>query len=188
MQVGLIGLGRMGANMSRRWIGAGHTVVGYARTRATVDGLVDDKALTDGAASLAELVAKLPTPRILWLMVPAAAVDATLDELLPHLEADDIVVDGGNSYYRDDLLRSKRLAEKQIHYLDCGTSGGVLGLARGYCLMIGGPREAVARLDPLFRALAPAWTRPRAPPAATDPRPPRSRATSTADRRVPATS
>ena len=155
MQVGLIGLGRMGANMSRRWIGAGHTVVGYARTQATVDGLVNDKALTEGAGSLAELVGKLATPRILWLMVPAAAVDATIDELLPHLDGGDIVVDGGNSYYRDDLQRSKRLAEKQIHYLDCGTSGGVLGLARGYCLMIGGPREAVDRLDPLFRALAP---------------------------------
>ena len=155
MQVGLIGLGRMGANMSRRWIGAGHTVVGYARTQATVDGLVNDQALTEGASSLAELVGKLATPRILWLMVPAAAVDATIDDLLPHLDAGDIVVDGGNSYYRDDLQRSKRLAEKQIDYLDCGTSGGVLGLARGYCLMIGGPTEAVDRLDPLFRALAP---------------------------------
>jgi len=164
VQIGLIGLGRMGANMSRRWIGAGHTVVGYARTQATVDGLVDDKALTEGARSVAELVAKLHTPRILWLMVPAAAVDATIEELLPHLEAGDIVVDGGNSYYRDDLQRSKRLAEKQIHYLDCGTSGGVLGLERGYCLMIGGSREAVDHLDPLFRALAPgADAAPRTP-------------------------
>ncbi len=155
MQVGLIGLGRMGANMSRRWIGAGHTVVGYARTQATVDGLVRDRALTEGAGSVAELAGKLAKPRILWLMVPAAAVDATIDELLPHLDPGDVVVDGGNSYYRDDLQRSKRLADKQIHYLDCGTSGGVLGLARGYCLMIGGPTEAVDRLDPLFRALAP---------------------------------
>ena len=155
MQIGLIGLGRMGAGMSRRWIGAGHTVVGYARTQATVDGLVKDKAISAGASSPADLVGQLDKPRVLWLMVPAAAVDATINELLPHLDAGDMVVDGGNSYYVDDLRRSKRLTDKQIAYLDCGTSGGVWGLERGYCLMIGGPKEAVEHLDPLFRALAP---------------------------------
>ena len=155
MQIGLIGLGRMGAGMARRWIGAGHTVVGYARTQATVDGLVKDKAISAGASSPADLVGQLDKPRVLWLMVPAAAVDATINELLPHLDAGDMVVDGGNSYYVDDLRRSKRLTDKQIAYLDCGTSGGVWGLERGYCLMIGGPKEAVEHLDPLFRALAP---------------------------------
>jgi 6-phosphogluconate dehydrogenase len=145
----------MGAGMSRRWIGAGHTVVGYARTQATVDGLVKDKAISAGASSPADLVGQLDKPRVLWLMVPAAAVDATINELLPHLDAGDMVVDGGNSYYVDDLRRSKRLTDKQIAYLDCGTSGGVWGLERGYCLMIGGPKEAVEHLDPLFRALAP---------------------------------
>ena len=155
MQIGLIGLGRMGAGLSRRWIGAGHTVVGYARTQATVDGLVKDKAISAGASSPADLVGQLDKPRVLWLMVPAAAVDATINELLPHLDAGDMVVDGGNSYYVDDLRRSKRLAQKQVHYLDCGTSGGVWGLERGYCLMIGGPKEAIDQLDPLFRALAP---------------------------------
>jgi len=155
VQIGLIGLGRMGAGMARRWIGAGHTVVGYARTQATVDGLVKDKAISAGASSPADLVGQLDKPRVLWLMVPAAAVDATINELLPHLDAGDMVVDGGNSYYVDDLRRSKRLTDKQIAYLDCGTSGGVWGLERGYCLMIGGPKEAVEHLDPLFRALAP---------------------------------
>jgi len=155
VQIGLIGLGRMGANMSRRWIGAGHTVVGYARTQTTVDGLVMDKAISAGASSPADLARQLDKPRVFWLMVPAAAVDATIDELLPHLDAGDMVIDGGNSYYRDDLRRSTRLAQKQVHYMDCGTSGGVWGLERGYCLMIGGPKEAVEHLDPLFRALAP---------------------------------
>ena len=155
MQIGLIGLGRMGANMSRRAIGAGHTVVGYARTQATVEGLVNDKAISAGASSLAELAGQLDKPRVIWLMVPAAAVDATIDELLPHLAPGDMLVDGGNSYYVDDLRRSRRLAEKGIPYVDCGTSGGVWGLERGYCLMIGGPKDAVEHLDPLFRALAP---------------------------------
>jgi 6-phosphogluconate dehydrogenase len=155
VQVGLIGLGRMGANMSRRWIKDGHQVVGYARTQATVEGLVKDGAISAGATSLEDLIAQLPAPRVLWLMVPAAAVDATLDELRPHLTKGDMVIDGGNSYYVDDIRRSKSLAPAGIHYLDCGTSGGVWGLERGYCLMIGGPDEAVAHLDPIFKALAP---------------------------------
>jgi 6-phosphogluconate dehydrogenase len=157
VQIGLIGLGRMGANMSRRWIGAGHTVVGYARTQTTVTGLLADKAISSGAGTLAELAGQLARPRVVWLMVPAAAVDATLQELLPHLEAGDIVVDGGNSYYRDDIRRAAQLRDRQIQYVDCGTSGGVWGLERGYCLMIGGPEDAVAQLDPIFRALAPGF-------------------------------
>ena len=155
MQVGLIGLGRMGANMSRRWIKDGHQVVGYARTRSTVEGLVADGAISEGASSLADVAARLSSPRAIWLMVPAASVDATLDELVPHLGPGDMVIDGGNSYYIDDIRRSEALAAQDIRYLDCGTSGGVWGLERGYCLMIGGPGEAVAVLEPLFRSLAP---------------------------------
>jgi len=155
VQVGLVGLGRMGANMSRRWLRSGHTVFGYARTKATVDGLVADGAITRGASSLSDLVAQLQEPRVVWLMVPAASVDATLEELKPLLSAGDMVIDGGNSYYHDDIRRSKELEPAGISYLDCGTSGGVWGLERGYCLMIGGPDDAVARLDPLFKALAP---------------------------------
>ena len=155
MQVGLVGLGRMGANMSRRWLRSGHTVIGYARTKATVDGLVADGAITGGSSSLSDLVAQLQEPRVVWLMVPAASVDATLEELKPLLSAGDMVIDGGNSYYHDDIRRSKELEAAGIRYLDCGTSGGVWGLERGYCLMIGGPDDAVARLDPLFKALAP---------------------------------
>ncbi len=155
MKLGLVGLGRMGANMSRRWLRNGHTVVGYARHAETVEGLVKDGAISAGATSLADLVAQLETPRVLWLMVPAASVDATLDQLVPLLGAGDVVVDGGNSYYRDDIRRAKALEPSGIRYLDCGTSGGVWGLERGYCLMIGGAQDAVARLDPIFKALAP---------------------------------
>jgi 6-phosphogluconate dehydrogenase len=155
MTVGLVGLGRMGANMARRWRRDGHTVVGHARTAATVDGLVADGALDTGAHSLPELVARLPVPRVVWLMVPAASVDATLAQLRPLLAAGDIVIDGGNSWFRDDIRRSKELTPSGIHYVDCGTSGGVWGLERGYCLMIGGPDAAIATLDPLFRSLAP---------------------------------
>jgi 6-phosphogluconate dehydrogenase len=170
MQVGLVGLGRMGANMSRRWLRNGHTVIGYARTKATVDGLVADGAISGGSDSLAELVSKLEKPRILWLMVPAASVDATLDQLVPLLAAGDMVIDGGNSYYHDDIRRSKELEPAGIHYLDCGTSGGVAGLERGYCLMIGGPDDAVARLDPIFKALAPGVAAaPRTPGRTGDP-------------------
>jgi 6-phosphogluconate dehydrogenase len=155
MKLGLIGLGRMGANMARRWGSAGHTVVGYARHAETVQALVADGTLTAGATSLADLVAQLEPPRVLWLMVPAAAVDDTLTQLTPLLQRGDVVVDGGNSYYRDDIRRARELAAAGIRYLDCGTSGGVWGLERGYCLMIGGPDDAVALLEPLFAALAP---------------------------------
>ena len=163
MHVGLVGLGRMGANMARRWRRNGHTVVGYARTAATVDALVGD-AIDAGAHSLADLIAQLPAPRVLWVMVPAASVDATLAELVPHLSAGDIIIDGGNSLYRDDIRRSNELAPKGISYVDCGTSGGTWGLERGYCLMVGGPVEAVTALDPILRALAPGViTAPRTP-------------------------
>ena len=155
MEVGLVGLGRMGANMSRRWQRHGHTVVGYARTAATVDGLVADGTISAGVHSLKELVEKLPTPRVLWLMVPAASVDDTISQIVPLLSTGDIIVDGGNSYYHDDIRRAKELEPKGIHYVDCGTSGGVWGLERGYCLMFGGTDEACERLDPLFKALAP---------------------------------
>jgi 6-phosphogluconate dehydrogenase len=155
VQLGLIGLGRMGANMSRRWLGAGHIVVGYARHADAVQALMADKAITSGATSLTDLVAQLAAPRVVWLMVPAAAVDATVDELAPLLSSGDVIVDGGNSYYRDDLRRSKELAARGIEYVDAGVSGGVWGLERGFCLMIGGPDDAVARLDPLFQVLAP---------------------------------
>jgi 6-phosphogluconate dehydrogenase len=155
VQVGLVGLGRMGANMSRRWLSGGHTVFGYARTAATVEGLVADGSISGGSTSLSDLVSKLDQPRVLWLMVPAASVDATLEQLVPLLASGDVVIDGGNSYYRDDIRRSHELAPAGIRYVDCGTSGGVWGLERGYCLMIGGPDDAVAHLDPLFRSLAP---------------------------------
>ena len=153
MQLGMIGLGRMGANMVRRLMRGGHSCVVYDRAAAAVHSLAAEGAT--GATQLDEFVAGLKTPRIIWLMVPAAVVDATLDELLPKLAADDVVVDGGNSYYRDDILRAKRLGERRVHYIDCGTSGGILGLERGYCLMIGGEPKVVQRLEPIFATLAP---------------------------------
>jgi 6-phosphogluconate dehydrogenase len=153
MQMGMVGLGRMGANMVRRLMRGGHACVVYDRAADAVRALAREGAT--GAASLDDFVARLGTPRIVWLMVPAAVVDATLDELVPRLAAGDVVVDGGNSYYRDDIARAQRLAARGLHYVDCGTSGGVWGLARGYCLMIGGEAEVVRRLDPLFATLAP---------------------------------
>lgn len=155
MELGLVGLGRMGAFMAKRLLNSGHTVVGYARRPSSVQTRLDDKSITAGASSLEELASKLKTPRVIWLMVPAASVDATLQELIPHLSPDDVVIDGGNSYYHDDIRRAKMLKEYNIHYLDVGTSGGVWGLERGYCQMIGGEDEIVKRLDPIFSTLAP---------------------------------
>jgi 6-phosphogluconate dehydrogenase len=153
MQIGMIGLGRMGANMVRRLIRKGHSCVVFNRSPQAVDELVREKAI--GATSLADVVKKLEKPRAIWLMVPAAVVDDTIADLSPHLEAGDILIDGGNSYYVDDLRRAKQLAPQKIHYVDVGTSGGVWGLERGYCMMIGGETEVVQRLDPIFAALAP---------------------------------
>jgi len=155
MQLGMIGLGRMGANMAQRLILRGHTIVGYVRHAETVEALLKEGAITEGATSLPDLVRKLSTPRAIWLMVPAASVDATLETILPHLAPGDIVIDGGNSYYHDDIRRAAELKPKGIHYVDCGTSGGVWGLERGYCLMIGGEEEVVQHLDPIFSDLAP---------------------------------
>jgi 6-phosphogluconate dehydrogenase len=153
MQLGMIGLGRMGANMVRRLIRNGHQCVVYDRSAQAVAELVKDKAL--GADSPGDLVKKLAKPRAIWLMVPAAVVDQTISELAPLLEKGDILIDGGNSYYVDDLRRAKELSSKGIHYVDVGTSGGVWGLERGYCMMIGGETEVVQHLDPIFATLAP---------------------------------
>ena len=153
MQLGMIGLGRMGANMAQRLMGGGHEVVAYDRVPDAVKALAGKGAT--GATSLDDFVAKLQKPRTVWLMVPAAVVDATLEDLVPRLAPDDVVVDGGNSYYRDDIARAQRLAARRVHYVDCGTSGGVFGLERGYCLMIGGEQDVVRRLDPVFATLAP---------------------------------
>ena len=153
MQLGMIGLGRMGANMVQRLLASGHQCVVFDRSPKAVEELVRAKAV--GASSVVDLVKKLETPRAVWLMVPAAAVDATIDELLPHLTPGDIVIDGGNSYYVDDIRRAQQLADKRIHYVDVGTSGGVWGRERGYCLMIGGEDAVVKRLDPIFATLAP---------------------------------
>src|SRR6201990_105663 len=141
MQLGMIGLGRMGANMVRRLIKQGHQCVVFDRSPKAVEELVREKAV--GSASLADFVKKLEKPRAIWLMVPAAVVDKTISDLLPVLESGDVIIDGGNSYYIDDIRRSKELAPKGIHYVDVGTSGGVWGLERGYCMMIGGPAPAV---------------------------------------------
>ena len=153
LQLGMIGLGRMGANMVRRLIRGGHQCVVFDRTQQVVKDLVKEKAI--GAASPVELVKKLSKPRAVWLMVPAAVVDQTIAELLPQLESGDILIDGGNSYYVDDLRRAKELATKGIHYVDVGTSGGIWGLERGYCMMIGGEAAVVEHLDPIFATLAP---------------------------------
>ncbi|MBS0214356.1 MAG: decarboxylating 6-phosphogluconate dehydrogenase [Proteobacteria bacterium] len=153
MQLGMIGLGRMGANMVRRLLAGGHQCVAYDRLPDAVRAVVREGAA--GAASPGELVQSLARPRAIWMMVPAGAVDETITDLLPHLEAGDILIDGGNSYYIDDIRRSGALAKQGIHYVDAGTSGGVWGLERGYCLMIGGEADVVTHLDPIFAALAP---------------------------------
>jgi len=153
MQIGMIGLGRMGANMTRRVLKGGHQCVVFDMSPQVVQALVEEKAL--GSSSLVDFVTKLTKPRAVWLMVPAAVVDNTIADLLPYLEAEDILIDGGNSYYIDDLRRAKELAPKGIHYVDVGTSGGIWGLERGYCMMIGGEQEVVKHLDPIFASLAP---------------------------------
>ncbi len=153
MQLGMIGLGRMGSNLVRRLMRDGHRCVVYDMNAEAVKNLAGEGAT--GAASLADFVEKLEKPRAVWLMLPAAVVDATLDQLVDLLEPGDTVIDGGNSYYRDDITRAKNLLAKNLHYVDCGTSGGVWGLERGYCLMIGGETEVVSRLDPIFKTIAP---------------------------------
>src|SRR4051794_12880191 len=153
MQLGMIGLGRMGANMVRRLLKGGHHCVVFNRTPGPVEELVREKAA--GAGSLADLVKKLDRPRAIWLMVPAAVVDQMIADLVPLLESGDILIDGGESYYVGEIRRAGGPAPRGIHYVDVGTSGGVWGLERGYCMMIGGPDQAVQRLDPIFRTLAP---------------------------------
>jgi len=153
VQLGMIGLGRMGANMVRRLIKGGHQCVVFDMSQKTVQELVQEKAI--GSTSLADFVRKLDKPRAVWLMVPAAVVDKTITDLLPSLEKGDMLIDGGNSYYIDDIRRAKELGPKGIHYVDVGTSGGVWGLERGYCMMIGGEPDIVKHLDPIFARLAP---------------------------------
>ncbi|MGA2371178.1 MAG: phosphogluconate dehydrogenase (NAD(+)-dependent, decarboxylating) [Candidatus Korobacteraceae bacterium] len=153
MQLGMVGLGRMGANMVRRLLKAGHTSVVFDMSAKTVQELAADGAV--GSTSIKDFIGKLQKPRAVWLMIPAAVVDQTIAEIVPHLEAGDILIDGGNSYYIDDIRRAKELAPKGIHYVDVGTSGGVWGLERGYCMMIGGPQVAVQHLDPIFKTIAP---------------------------------
>ena len=153
MQIAIVGLGRMGANMARRLLSGGHECVVFNRSPKAVQQLVAEKAV--GSSSLAELAKKLTKPRAVWLMVPAAAVDQTIGDLLSHLDAEDILIDGGNSYYIDDIRRAKELAPKGIHYVDVGTSGGIWGRERGYCMMIGGEQSVVEHLDPTFATLAP---------------------------------
>jgi len=169
MQLGMIGLGRMGSNLVRRLMRDGHQCVAYDVNAEAVKTLAAEGA--DGASSMAEFVSKLSRPRNIWIMVPAGVVEPTLSLLVPLLDADDVVIDGGNSYYRDDIPRSAALKEKGLHYLDVGTSGGVWGLERGYCLMIGGDTDAVTRLDPVFKTIAPGVgtvePTPRRPPGST---------------------
>jgi 6-phosphogluconate dehydrogenase len=153
MTLGMIGLGRMGANLVRRLTGDRHHCVVYDVSADAVSALEGERVI--GASSLQDLATRLERPRAVWIMVPAAAVQSTLDDLAPHLDEDDVVIDGGNSYYRDDIARAHQLTSRHIHYVDCGTSGGVWGLERGYCLMIGGEAEAVNRLQPIFASIAP---------------------------------
>jgi 6-phosphogluconate dehydrogenase len=171
MQLGMIGLGRMGANLVRRLVRDGHQCVVYDVSPDAVKALEGEGAV--GSSSLKDFVSKLDKPRALWIMVPAGVVQPTLDQLTGQLDAGDIVIDGGNSYYRDDIARAKQLAEQAIHYVDCGTSGGVWGLDRGYCLMIGGEPAPVAHLDPIFLTIAPGES-------SAEPTPGRSRTDGTA--------
>jgi 6-phosphogluconate dehydrogenase len=170
MQLGMIGLGRMGANLVRRTMAAGHECVVYDPNAAAVDALIGSGAL--GATSVADLAAKMTAPRAVWLMVPAGITGAVVDDVAAHLSAGDTIIDGGNSHYVDDIARAKELGPRGIDFVDCGTSGGVFGLERGFCLMIGGPTQVVQRLDPIFRALAPGLgTIDRTPGRVGDPLP-----------------
>ena len=153
MQLGMVGLGRMGANMVRRLMNAGHECVVFDMSPKSVEELVKEKAV--GSSSLKDFASKLTKPRAVWLMIPAAVVDETIAGIVPYLEVGDVLIDGGNSYYIDDIRRANQLASKGIHYVDVGTSGGVWGLERGYCMMIGGPESAVQHLDPIFKTIAP---------------------------------
>jgi len=172
MQLGMLGLGRMGANMAKRLLRAGHECVVYNRSPGPVEALEKDGAI--GARSLDELCTKLATPRAIWLMVPAGVVDSTIGDLLPHLQEGDIIIDGGNSHYIDDIRRAEELAARGLHYIDVGTSGGIWGLERGYCQMIGGEDAPVQRLQPVFASLAP-------PTATASPTPGRDKSGGTAD-------
>ncbi|MGD0960845.1 MAG: phosphogluconate dehydrogenase (NAD(+)-dependent, decarboxylating) [Methylomonas sp.] len=167
MQIGMIGLGRMGSNMVRRLMQGGHECIVYDRNVAAVEQL--QTAGAAGTFSLRELIARMGAPRAVWLMAPAAIVDGILAELTPLLAADDIVIDGGNSYYRDDIRRAADLQQKGLHYVDVGTSGGIAGLERGYCLMIGGERDVIRRLDPIFATLAPGFAAAPATPGRNKP-------------------
>ena len=153
MQLGMVGLGRMGANLVQRLVRDGHSCVVYDVNVAAIEKLAGERVV--GASSLEDLVSKLAAPRAVWLMLPAAITQDTLDELVQYLDSDDVVIDGGNSFYRDDMARAAQLSEHGVHYVDCGTSGGVWGLDRGYSLMIGGEDDVVTRLDPIFRTIAP---------------------------------
>ncbi len=172
MQLGMIGLGRMGANMVRRLMKDGHECVVFDHSAAAIAALVQEGAV--GAASLAELATRLKAPRAVWLMVPAGVVDGTIDELVTHLAAGDTIIDGGNSYYIDDIRRARQLSQRKLHYIDVGTSGGVWGLERGYCQMIGGEHDTVRRLEPVFASLAP-------PVSCAPPTPDRDKPGSTAE-------
>jgi len=170
MQLGMIGLGRMGANLVRRLMRAGHECVAYDVNAAAVKALEGEGAV--GATTLDDFVSRLSQPRAIWIMVPAAVVEPTLDQLVPLLDAGDIVIDGGNSYYHDDIRRAQELAKKSVHYVDIGTSGGVFGLERGFCLMVGGEDDVVAHLEPILATIAPGVdTAPRTPGRTGSPTP-----------------
>jgi 6-phosphogluconate dehydrogenase len=163
MQLGMVGLGRMGANLVHRVVRDGHSCVVYDVNTVAVKDLVSNRVV--GATSLQDLVAKMEAPRVIWLMLPAAIVQQSLDELVGYLTINDVVIDGGNSYYQDDIVRAGALKESGVHYVDCGTSGGVWGLERGYSLMIGGEDEVIARLDPIFKSIAPGLDRRQPTPS-----------------------
>ncbi len=186
MQLGMVGLGRMGANMVRRLIRAGHECVVFDRTPSVVNDMAKEGAV--GSSSYPDMMKKMKAPRAIWLMVPAGVVDQTIAQILPNLEPGDILIDGGNSYYVDDIRRAKELAPKRIHYVDVGTSGGVWGLERGYCMMIGGENDVVKHLDPIFAALAPGRGDVPRTPGVKSWAEPQSRATCIAGRTAPATS